>query len=48
MLVKIAGLEKNVIDTWMNPLGPSLLKGVKMLLRLVLKFPASILRSKTI
>jgi hypothetical protein len=48
MLMKIAGLEKNVIDPWMNPLGPCLLKGVKILLRLVLKFPASILRTKTI
>jgi hypothetical protein len=46
--MKIAGLEKNVIDPWMNPLDPGLLKDAEILLRLVLKFLATILRLKTI
>jgi hypothetical protein len=48
MLIKIVGLEKNVIDPWMAPLGPCLLKCAKILLCLVLKFSASILHMKAI
>jgi hypothetical protein len=48
MLMKMAGLEKNIIGSWMTPLGPYLFKGVKILPRLVLKFLASILRTKSI
>jgi hypothetical protein len=48
VFIKIGGLEKDITNPWIMPLGPWLLKGVKILLSLVLKFPASILHTKTI